>query len=52
MVIFKKNIFIHYFLLEGTPIPRDLRPVAGELAKKMVFDDNVQGILISKFSSS
>lgn len=51
MVNFCFNIFTHYFSLEGTPIPRDLRPVAGELAKKMVFDDNVQGInLIMRFS--
>lgn len=28
---------------EGTPIPRELRPIAGDLAKKISFDDTVQG---------
>ena len=30
-------------ILEGTPIPRELRPVAGDLAKKLTFDEGVQG---------
>lgn len=28
---------------EGIPIPRELRPVAGDLAKKITFDETVQG---------
>lgn len=28
---------------EGTPIPRELRPIAGDLAKKITFDESVQG---------
>ena len=33
---------------EGTPIPRELRPVAGDLAKKITFDESVQGNNIDK----
>lgn len=31
---------------EGIPIPRELRPVAGDLAKKISFDDTVQGRIL------
>jgi hypothetical protein len=35
-----------FYILEGTPIPRELRSIAGDLAQKISFDDNVQGIQI------
>lgn len=36
------------FFAEGTPIPRELRPIAGDLAKKITFDDSVQGSIYFK----
>lgn len=39
-------LFRLYFSLEGAPIPRELRPIAGDLAKKITFDESVQGNIV------
>lgn len=38
------------FFVEGTPIPRELRPIAGDLAQKITFDESVKGTFIKAFT--